>query len=73
MTSFSSRAFESLDDCSSQAYKRNFDIEERSRLQFILGMMICFMGLAVFFAPEKPEQYASICEKYNTVNACQVW
>ncbi len=73
MNSFSSRAFVSPDDYSSQAFQRNSDIEERSRLQFIFGMMICCIGLAVFFAPEKPHQYASICEKYNTVNACQVW
>ncbi len=73
MNSFSSRAFVSTDDYSSQVSKNNCDIEERSRFQFIVGMMIFCMGLAVFFAPEQPKQYASICEKYNTVNACQVW
>jgi len=73
MNSFHSRAFVFPDDFISQVSKSNSDIEERSRLQFILGMIICCMGLAIFFAPEKPQQYASICQKYNTVNACQVW
>ena len=47
--------------------------EERNRLQFILGIVISCVGMAILFAPERPQQFASICEKYNTVNACQVW
>ena len=73
MNSFSTRAFVSNDDYRSNASKSNCDIEERSRLQFIVGIIIWSIGLAVFLAPEKPQQYAFICEKYNTVNACQVW
>ncbi len=73
MNSFSSQPFASPTHYNSQVSKKNYDIDEYSRLQFILGMIICFMGLAIFFAPERPQQYASICEKYNTANACQVW
>ncbi len=47
--------------------------EERNRLQWFLGMVICFVGMIILFTPEKPQQVASICEKYNTTNACQVW
>ncbi len=33
---------------------------------------ICFL-LCIVFVPEKPTNLASICEKYNSSNACQVW
>ncbi len=33
---------------------------------------ICFL-LCVFFVPEKPTKLASICEKYNSSVACEVW
>ncbi len=33
---------------------------------------ICFL-LCIFFVPEKPNNLASICEKYNSTVACQVW
>ncbi|KGG11666.1 hypothetical protein EV11_0791 [Prochlorococcus sp. SS52] len=49
------------------------EIEEQNRLQFIMGIVISCIGLAVFFAPEQPHEFASICQKYNTSNACQVW
>ena len=38
------------------------------------GLEGCTLSLcAILFSPEKPQQFASICEKYNTANACQVW
>ena len=33
---------------------------------------ICFL-LCIVFVPEKPTNLASICEKYNSSVACQVW
>ena len=33
---------------------------------------ICFL-LCIAFVPEKPTDLASICEKYNSSHACQVW
>ena len=48
-------------------------IEEKNKLQFILGIVICSIGIAIFLAPETPQQFASICQKYNTTNACRVW
>ncbi len=32
----------------------------------------CFL-LCIAFVPEKPTNLASICEKYNSSLACQVW
>tara|TARA_B100000965_G_C19363572_1_gene657081 strand:- start:299 stop:547 length:249 start_codon:yes stop_codon:yes gene_type:complete len=32
----------------------------------------CFL-LCVVFVPEKPTNLASICQKYNSSVACQVW
>tara|TARA_B100000427_G_scaffold272788_1_gene240291 strand:- start:209 stop:457 length:249 start_codon:yes stop_codon:yes gene_type:complete len=33
---------------------------------------ICFL-LCIAFVPEKPTNLASICQKYNSSIACQVW
>ena len=33
---------------------------------------ICFL-LSIAFVPEKSSNIASICEKYNSSDACQVW
>ncbi len=32
----------------------------------------CLMS-ALCFAPERPVEFASICEKHNSVHACRVW
>tara|TARA_B100000965_G_scaffold37245_1_gene27499 strand:+ start:2608 stop:2856 length:249 start_codon:yes stop_codon:yes gene_type:complete len=33
---------------------------------------ICFL-LCIAFVPEKPTNLSSICQKYNSSVACQVW
>ena len=33
---------------------------------------ICFL-LCIAFVPEKPNNLASICQKYHSAIACQVW
>ena len=33
---------------------------------------ICFL-LCIVFVPEKPNNLASICQKYHSSVACQVW
>ena len=33
---------------------------------------ICFL-LCIVFVPERPNNLASICQKYNSTVACQVW
>ena len=33
---------------------------------------LCFL-LCIVVVPEKPSNLASICEKYNSSAACQVW
>ena len=33
---------------------------------------VCFL-LCIAFVPEKPNNLASICQKYNSSVACQVW
>ena len=48
-------------------------IEEQDSFKFILGIVICCVSMSVFLLPEKPHQLASICEKYNTASACQIW
>ena len=33
---------------------------------------ICFL-LCIAVVPERPSNLASICEKYNSASACEVW
>ena len=32
-----------------------------------------FLVFSIVVAPEKPSNLASVCEKYNSAAACQVW
>ncbi len=73
MNSFSCQSFKGNDVAYHDDHQKTLATEERDRFQFILGIVFCCLGLAIFFAPERPQQFASICEKYNTTNACQVW
>ena len=73
MNSFSSRTCSSSGVPCRQVNQGTLSIEDRNRFQLIIGIVFCVMGLAILFAPEKPQQFESICEKYNTANACQVW
>ena len=47
--------------------------QSRSCVKLSLAMALLCMSYAIFFVPEKPNQLASICEKHNSVIACQVW
>ena len=48
-------------------------IEEGKGWQSILILVLISLSFAVFLAPETPQEIASICEKHNSSNACQVW
>ncbi len=61
------------DSSCGQLNQSTIGLQDQNRLQFILGIVLCFVGVAILFAPEKPQQFASICEKYNSVDACQIW
>ncbi len=73
MHNLSPRALLVHDYSSHQIHQSTLRLEEQNRFQFILGIVVCCIGMAIYFAPEKPQQFASICEKYNTANACQIW
>ena len=46
--------------------------EKNQNLIKPLFAAICFL-FCIFLVPEKPSNLASICEKYNSSVACQVW
>ena len=46
--------------------------KKRQTLVKPLIASICFL-LCMVFVPEKPNNLASICQKYNSEVACQVW
>ncbi|ABX07962.1 hypothetical protein [Prochlorococcus marinus] len=41
--------------------------------QSILILVVFLCAFAAFLVPERPHQFASICEKHNSVHACKVW
>ncbi|WP_036916325.1 MULTISPECIES: hypothetical protein [unclassified Prochlorococcus] len=73
MKSYSSQALQFPNAPCDEIDQSTFGIEEQNRFQFILGIAICFLAMAILFVPERPHEFASICEKYNTTNACQIW
>ena len=40
---------------------------------FSLAMAFTCLTFVTILMPESPNQVASICEKYNSANACRVW
>jgi len=55
---------------------RNYEsLSEHNKNQSLIKPLlasICFL-LCLVFVPEKSSNLASICEKYNSSVACQVW
>ena len=47
--------------------------EESKSWQFILILAFLSILFSALLTPDKPHQLASICQKYNTASACQVW
>ena len=50
---------------------------ETSQLQisssFVYALIIMLLTVATIFAPERPGELASICEKHHSAIACRVW
>ena len=47
---------------------------QKKKQDFIKSLFFSiFFLLCVIAVPEKPSHLASICEKYNSSSACQVW
>ena len=53
-------------------YERLSGQNKNQRLIKPLIASICFL-LCIAFVPDKSSNIASICEKYNSSDACQVW
>tara|TARA_Y100001968_G_scaffold237150_1_gene220486 strand:- start:725 stop:973 length:249 start_codon:yes stop_codon:yes gene_type:complete len=52
--------------------KRLFVQKNNQNLVKPILASICFL-LCIVLVPEKPSNSVSICEKYNSSEACQVW
>ena len=52
--------------------KRSSAQKKNQKLTKSLLASFCFL-LCIVVVPEKPSNLASICEKYNSSVACQVW
>lgn len=47
--------------------------QQQRYLSFSFVVAFLFVGAAIFLAPESPDELASICQKHNSIAACQVW
>ena len=56
----------------SRNYKRIFVQDKKQTIIKPLLASICVL-FCIVLIPEKPSNLASICEKYNSSVACQVW
>ena len=50
---------------------KTFSLQNKNLFKSLLAS-ICFL-LCIAFVPEKPTNLASICQKYHSSTACQVW
>ena len=53
-------------------HKRLTEENKKQSLTKSLLASICFL-LCIAFVPDKSSNLASVCEKYNSSIACQVW
>ena len=47
--------------------------EPQSGFRVTFAMALICLCVVTVFVPESPDHLASICEKHNSVVACQVW
>ena len=71
--SYSKPTVNSVNGVSRLSNDKRLSVQKRNQtlIKPILAS-ICFL-LCIVFVPEKPTNLASICEKYNSTLACQVW
>ena len=66
----------SLNSVNGVSKERNYErLSGQNKNQSLIKPLIasiCFL-LCIVFVPEKSSNIASICEKYNSSDACQVW
>ena len=71
--SFFEPSLNSIDGVSRLGNAKRLSVEKKN--QYLIKPFvasICFL-LCIAFVPEKPNNLASICQKYNSSVACQVW
>ena len=63
----------SIEGVSKLRNEKRFSLQKKKEnLIKYLVASTCFL-LCIVFVPEKPSNLASICQKYNSSAACQVW
>ena len=73
IASYLKPSLNSMDDAGNLSnHKRSYVQKENQNLIKPLLASIFFL-ICIIVVPEKPSNLASICEKYNSSVACQVW
>ena len=73
VASFLERSLGSVNTTIRLKHVRKFSNQKRNQ-NFLKPLMgsICLL-ICIAFVPERPTHLASICEKYNSADACKVW
>ena len=53
--------------------RRRAILDEEVSLTIRMALILMIFALPMIFAPESPEQEASICLRNHSIEACQIW
>ena len=63
----------SIDGASKLSKHKRLSVKRKNQNLIKPLLASIFFLLCTIFVPEKPSNLASVCEKYNSSLACQVW
>jgi hypothetical protein len=73
IASYLKPSLDSINGASKFRYYKRSSVE-RSKQNLIKPLLASiFFLFCIFVIPERPSNIASVCEKYNSSVACQVW
>ena len=73
IASYFKPSLDSINRDSELGKHKRFSLQKRNQILIKPLLASIFFLLCIIVVPEKPSNTASICEKYNSSLACQVW
>ena len=73
IASYLKPSFNSIDGAIKSSKHKRLYLEKKNKNLIKCMFAAIFFFLCIIVVPEKPSDFASICEKYNSSVACQVW
>ena len=73
IASYLKPSLNSINDTSKFSNHKSLSVQKKNQNLIKPLLASIFFLLSLIVVPEKPSNLASICEKYNSSLACQVW